>query len=109
MSPESIAAQRRHKEVIGLTAKRADIQRTIDQGVHDMNGAIDPYKSSRIPVLHAEIERIDAEIAELEALEGEALGRKYCPEGYPGYYDNFVPLTETLARPRDAFTICARG
>jgi hypothetical protein len=77
------AVGRRHVTVRNLRAKLAGLEREISRGTNGANGMTDSYLVGRMPFLQEERDRVQAEIDELNALEGEQLNRVMCPEAFP--------------------------
>lgn len=106
----SIASTRRHEAVTFLASRKAAMQEQIDLGHWNPDGSISDYKISNIANLKAEIEHVDAEIADLEQLEDEDLVRRFYPQAFPP--DEDPPTLQdvleiTGGRPHSAFSICA--
>jgi hypothetical protein len=83
MANMSAAEGRRGRVVRNLRLRLETVQREIDRGVNGAYGQLDPYLSSRMPLLREEADRISGEIDELEALEGDELNRRFVPEAFP--------------------------
>jgi hypothetical protein len=73
-----LADGRRNHAVRDLMGKRADLQRELDAPATGIGGIPSDYLRQRRVTLLAEAEQVEAEIAELSGLSGDALVWRFC-------------------------------